>query len=155
MAPKTLQETISSLTKRHPGYEDLIGQLSFLLDAGSPPFIFLQDAFAIGQTRKVLQDVIISVADMNQESSIIPSFVDCVECYTAKILYENVLSSFTLFMEHHRNADMQHIFDGPNSLKTFDDFLMMLQDISKVSRTQTGKTSSSKFEFWKLYSNSN
>lgn len=91
-ASDLLAQVIADLFEAYPGREQQITQLASLLPAKFPNFLYIHDAFSIDATRSLLLSTLSSLSNLENGTPLTYVKVDCVACFSPRILYDTVLN---------------------------------------------------------------
>ena len=121
---------LAYLTSKYSGQDNIIRQLVTLFPAKSPSFIYIQDTFDFVHTRQLVGDVLTALSEDSIEDKNVTIFawVNCVTCFTQKLLFDTVISS--LYSTLCRDEYRPHKINGAGRAAWrdgFDSFIHSLQ----------------------------
>lgn len=92
MCYQNVEDLITKLTEEHPGYHDLISQVTQLVTTFPPPFVFINDPTTPRITSNILRSVL-EACSQDTTPSIRFSHVNAIACFTPRIFYDTVLNA--------------------------------------------------------------
>lgn len=95
MRYQNVEDLIAKLAEEHPGYHDLISQVTQLVTTFPPPFVFVNDPTTLRIASKVLHSILEGCSETPQDAapSIRFAHVNAIACFTARIFYDTVLNA--------------------------------------------------------------
>lgn len=90
-----MDDLIARLTEDHPGYENLISQVTSLVTTYPPPFIYINDPTTPRIASSILRSILLGCSKLPLSASpeIRFAHVDVVACFTARVFYDTVLNA--------------------------------------------------------------
>lgn len=126
----SLATIISRLARVQQGRERFIEQVALLFTSPNPAFLYIHDPWTPDLTRTLLHSI---STDLSRTSLFNlrtqHAFVDCVACFTPKVLYDTVINSLANVMCTWANGC--HVWNGgPHGWgDSFDGFLHALRTV--------------------------
>ncbi|KAH8107296.1 origin recognition complex subunit 5 C-terminus-domain-containing protein, partial [Phellopilus nigrolimitatus] len=112
-----------------PGQETLIHELKTIIPAKSPSFIYVLDPFTTNRTRSILRDVLKTLTRENSSERFAFAFVDCVACFTQRLIFDTILNSLANFWEPRPEENANDTLAGQRS-DSLDGFLESIRMLS-------------------------
>ena len=91
---QNVEDLITKLIEEHPGYHDLISQVTQLVITFPPPFVFVNDPTTPRITSNILRSILDACSQISQDATNIRfAHVNAVACFTTRIFYDTVLNA--------------------------------------------------------------
>lgn len=130
--------TIASLSKAHPGYENLIGQLHTLLYSGGTPFIYINDPITeLRMTSSAVSSVLFHLSSSTPK--VYSAQINAVACFSPRIFFDSTLNALAEWdVQWQKGAENWTGEGGRRWNDNLDSFLHGLRTFSASKKDKDG-----------------
>ena len=147
-ATDALSQVVADLAELYPARERQVRQLTALLPAKSPTFLYIHDAYSIDTAKSLLLSTITSLQKLEGARPLDYAYVDSVACFSPRVLYDTILNALLGWTPSWNEGCRTYSPEGKDSRwnDSLDSFIRGLKQVPAIlsSRSEESAPSSSK-----------